>query len=362
MPRPYLRSPVRNGFVMIAAAIAVVVLVGSIGLAVDLGRLFLIRTEAQSYIDAVVLDAALEMDGTRQGLYDAAAVPALNTGKWDLGREAFNAVTMEFSPAPEGPWSSAEAAPLNSLYVKARATLNAPLFFIPMVTRRSAAAVPIQAISGQVAKTSYKEGWFPFSPFAHDTGGPHFGLIPTQTYTLRWAANPTLHGHGGGVCTGDRTQAMVDLAQAQGGEERGFYEMSSANLIRQTIINDYMSIERQVGDLINLTGGAKQTQLDAIQARIGQDTDTWSDDYATYMDREAGNGRRLVACPINDGGTPPGTDNRVVGIGSFFLKRNSAYGTGGNQAWCAEYVGSWVQGSRKKGVAPTGSYVVRLVQ
>jgi hypothetical protein len=347
---------------MIAAAIAIVVLVGAVGLAVDLGRMFLVKTEAQSYIDAVALDAALEMDATRSGLYAAAAAPTRNSGRWDIGMKRFTSVNIDFSPSPTGPWSDAASAPLDSMYVRARASVNAPLYFLPAVTRQQAATVAVRAVSGQVAKGRFREGWFPFTPFAHNSTGPNFGLVPGGLYTLRWAANPKIAGHGGGVCPGDRVQYMVDLAQAQGGEERGFYEMTSANLIRQTIINDYMSIERQVGDPINLTGGAKQTQLDAIQARISQDNDGWSTTYLEYMTQNRGNGRRVVACPINDGGTPPGTNNRVVGIGAFFLQRHSAYGVGGNQGWCAEYIGSWVQGSRKRGVAPSGAYVVRLVE
>jgi hypothetical protein len=113
---------------------------------------------------------------------------------------------------------------------------------------------------------------------------------------------------------------------------------------------------------VDFTGGAKQSQLDSLHDRIDQDTDNVSTTYAQYVTRNTGNGRRIVACPINDGGTPVGSNQRVVGFGAFFLKRTGEYNNGGNQAWCAEYVGAWVQGSRRKGSQLGGTYVVRLVE
>ena len=57
------------------------------------------------------------------------------------------------------------------------------------------------------------------------------------------------------------------------------------------------SIFRSVGDLVGRTGGAKQSQLDSLYTRIKQDTDTTSTTYSSYT----GNGRRIIAAPINDG-------------------------------------------------------------
>ena len=54
-----------------------------------------------------------------------------------------------------------------------------------------------------------------------------------------------------------------------------------------------------------------------------------------------------MAVPIN-GGSPY---NIVLGYGLFFLLVPAEYPKRGNQPWCAEYVGPYVQGGRHRGRA-----------
>ncbi|HBY60210.1 MAG TPA: hypothetical protein DEH78_10330, partial [Solibacterales bacterium] len=117
------------------------------------------------------------------------------------------------------------------------------------------------------------------------------------------------------------------------GSERGYIEESSANNIRLTIEEDYQTIQRGIGDIVTMTGGAKQSQLDSLEDRIAQDTNTTAATYADYIASGTGNRRRIIAAPINDGGSPMGSNNRIVGIGAFFLRPTNQYGNGGNQAW-----------------------------
>jgi hypothetical protein len=359
----------QRGFVLIASAIAAVIVIGALGMAVDLGRMFVVKTETQNFVDSMALEAAAELDGTSAGILRAANVTTQSTQKYDLGQHPFQEVTTRFALAPEGPWVEANSASLRSRFVRVTATTRPRLYFMPIVVSQERATVVATAAGAQVEKTSFREGLFPFSPFAHDpvdsADDGHFGLTPGGLYTLRWPANPKLPnagGQGSNMCPDDRTQYIHDLATATGSEERGFIEQTSASVIRQTIVNDYQSVYRTIGDIVDMTGGAKQTMLDALQTRINQDTDPTSPTYAQYFSGGRGNGRRLVGVPINDGGTPPGTDLRMVNIGLFFLRPTGEYGSGGNQAWCAEYVGAWVQGVNHKGVEDSGAWVVRLVK
>lgn len=360
------RDPRQRGFVLIASAIAAVLVIGAVGMAIDLGRMFVVKTESQNFVDSASIDAASELDGTTAGLARAVAAPLESCQRFDLGQYAFQEIATRFALAPEGPWVEVGSASTRSRFVRVTAITRPRLYFLPLLVSQDRATVAASAAAAQVEKTSFREGLFPFSPFAHDVSDPvHFGLTPGGNYTLRWPSNPRLPnsgGNGSNMCPDDRSQRILDLAQALGGEERGFIEESSASNIRETVINDYQSVYRQVGDIIDMTGGAKQTILDALQTRIGQDSDRTSTTYAQYRDGGRGNGRRIVGVPINDGGTPAGVNLRMVGIGAFFLRPTGQYGSGGNQAWCAEYIGAWVQGVNHNGVEQSGAWVVRLVQ
>jgi Flp pilus assembly protein TadG len=353
----------RRGYVLITTAMSAIALVSMLGVAVDIGRMYITKSEAQNYVDSAAIAAALQLDGSTDGITDARNAAAASGNKWNFNNSNFTNPAIEFSQDGTGGWEAYPNPATGYRFVRVRAQAEAKLLFLPIAVSRDTTTIRARAVAAQVPKTTFREGLFPFSPFAHNLIGPHFGLQPGTKYTLRWPTNPTLgtgHGNNSNVCAGDRVQAIIDLAQAQGGSERGFIEDTSASLIRSTIVSDYQSVFRSVGDIVDMTGGTKQTELDALNTRINQDTDINSQVFSTYN----GNGRRIIACPINDGGTPPGTDNRIVGIGAFFLSRTGDYGNGGNQSWCAEYIGPWVQGSRKGGVGngQNGAFVVRLVE
>ncbi len=74
---------------------------------------------------------------------------------------------------------------------------------------------------------------------------------------------------------------------------------------------------------------------DALVERVRQDSDTTSTTFAEYLANGQGNGRRIVAAPINLG--EPG-GYRIVQIGAFFLLTQDEYlsAMGGNKPFCAE--------------------------
>ena len=357
------RQTNRRGFVFITLCLSATALFAAVGVVTDFGRLFVHKTQVQSYADALAIRAALELDGTTQGLIDATGVVANGNTFAALGEFAPVVQGVEFAATSSGPWQEANSAPVNSQFVRVRTQAGIALYFLGIIGHRSG-TVAGRAIAGQVPMTGFGDGLFPFSPFAHTKTPPDFGLTQGEMYTLRWPSNPKLPPIPGGpsnVCLGDQVQPVIDMANASGGAERGFIEESSASMVRETVVGNRQTIYREIGDIIDFTGGAKQTILDALLVRIGQDTDQSSTTYAQYLTNRVGNGRRLVGVPINDGGTPLGTDNRMIGIGAFFLVPTGEYGSGGNQSWCAEYVGAWVKGSRKKGAGASGAYEVRLV-
>jgi hypothetical protein len=72
-------------------------LLAVIGLAFDLGRVYIARNEAQVFVDAASLAAAQQMDGTAPGLDRARAAVKRLPNRWNLGNEAFTGVQIEFS-------------------------------------------------------------------------------------------------------------------------------------------------------------------------------------------------------------------------------------------------------------------------
>ena len=80
------RDP-RSGAAAVTFAISLIVILGFAGMAVDLGRLMLIKSEAQSYCDAAALAAVSALDGVSFGPADAAAHQAWK--RWDLENESF---------------------------------------------------------------------------------------------------------------------------------------------------------------------------------------------------------------------------------------------------------------------------------
>lgn len=355
------RASSERGYTLLATGLAIFGVMGMTALAIDMGRMYIAKNEGQAYADSAAITATLQLDGMATGIQRAKDAVAASANRWNFGNTTFSGTQVEFSTSDSGPWETNPASAAGYRFARVTAGVNVPLSFMRALAAGSSRPVNARAVAGQVAQTGMPEGMFPFSPFAHDPNpAVNFGLVPGQRYTLRWAASPQL-ANPQTTCPGDRTQAMIDLANAGGGEERGYIEETSSAVIRRSIAYDYQTVYREVGDSVSMTGGAKQTQKDALIARVRQDTDQTSETYAEYRDGGAGNWRRVVAAPINLG-LPGGY--QIVQFASFFLLTEADYAaaTGGNRPFCAEYIGPYVKGSRNGGAGGPGYYLVRLVQ
>lgn len=347
------RNPRRSkrGYVLLALALSAVTVFGMVGLSLDLGRLYIAKQEAQAFADAAAVAATLELDGTTAGLDRARAAARADINRWNFGNTSFATPVIEFGTAATGAFSQNPGA-AGILFTRVTAQAPQKNFFVQLFNGPATSAAQALAVAGQVPKTRFLEGVFPFSPMIHDAADPDFGYSRGEEYTIRWAAAPK--DNKPNTCKGDRQNQWINQAEAGGGSDRGYIEETSASIIKQAIEGDYQSHPWQIGDYAPMTGGSKQTALDSIVRRINQDTDTSSTTYSAY----SGNGRRLVAVPVNTWSP----DFRIVGFASFLLQREGDYKVGGNFSWCAVYVGPWVQGSNNQGAGQAGAYVVRLVQ
>jgi len=92
-----MRASRQRGFVLIAMSITMLLLLAVIGLAFDLGRVYIARNEAQVFTDAASMAAASKIDGSEAGLDRARAAVAQIPMHWNLGTREFTGIVVEFS-------------------------------------------------------------------------------------------------------------------------------------------------------------------------------------------------------------------------------------------------------------------------
>ncbi len=147
-----MKAPGRRGFVLIAMSITMLLLLAMLGLAFDLGRVYIARNEAQVFTDAAAMAAASRLDGTAPGIERARQAVARLPMKWDLGTQEFTGVVVEFSsdgtkwerdPKDAGATMARVTAPNNSVDIWFLRAVGGPnVFTVP--ARSVAASNPVR--------------------------------------------------------------------------------------------------------------------------------------------------------------------------------------------------------------------------
>ena len=128
-------------------SVCMFLLLAVVGMAFDLGRVYIARNEAQFFTDAASMAAAKQLDGTAAGLDRARAAVTALPNRWNLGTEDFRGVVIEFS-ADGKQW---EAEPKN-LKVLRYARVTAPdnhvtIMFLRAVGGPPSFSVPARAVA-----------------------------------------------------------------------------------------------------------------------------------------------------------------------------------------------------------------------
>ena len=373
------RSPRREGFTILAVGVTLIAVIGITGLAVDLGRMYVVRSELQAFADAASVNGALQLDGTSDGIARAnVAVSDTSSGtnplKWDFGTKTVTAFSTRFAKGytaqPNTPdpatWNTNPINAADYRFIEVATNAPVPLTFMAAFKSLQSGAftstsnVAASSVAAQALITQYPQGLLPFSPIGHSSTPDNFGLTPGVQFTLRYPApqnNVEMR-----VCAGDVGQAYIDQLPS---EDRGFWGSTSSAELRGEILNTEQTQPILIGDPVPMVGGNKNTEANALATRVMEDSDYTSTTYADYIAAGRGNGRRIIGVPINSG--PP--DFIAVGVGAFFLLTADVYNAvGGNDPICSEYIGPYVQGSRYQGAGATaatgntGGYIVRLIQ
>lgn len=371
-----------KGYVLIGTCLGLVVMTGVAGIAVDLGRLYIARTELQSFADSAAISATLQLDGTTAGILRAqAAVTNTAIGpnpmKWDMATKTVSSYSVVFAQGMSNSpntvdtttWSANPANPSNYRFSKVTAGVTVPLTFMQvfyaMMNQGSVNSQNVNVVgtAGQELLQTVPEGLLPFSPIAPDVANTngHYGFTAGVQYTMRYP--PPGQQNAANVCAGDAAGTYWSNLPSS---DRGYWGSTSAAALRGEIIYDQQTAPITIGGPVPMVGGQKTTEGSALDQRVSEDSDPTSLTYAQYMLAGTGNYRRIVALPINNGylGNGNAGNFTAIAIGAFFLLPQGTYSAAGVGSYCAEYIGPFVQGSAYAGggAATPSGFLVRLVQ
>jgi hypothetical protein len=355
------------------------VLFGALGMAVDIGRVLIGKSEVQAFCDSAALAATLQMNGTSGGITAAQNAVTNNANSWNLDSTRVSNPTVDFATSPSGPWSSNPGSATGYIYARVQATVPVNLFFIPVIVSQQLQNVSARAVAGQIAQPGIQQGLDPYSVVGPNPSDPNFGLVVGQQYDIQW---PQYNGSRGGCgpsnpaqcfvqppCSGESTTSMQEVVQNWGASINGYWGSNSNSTIDQEVLDEVQLQAVQTGGDIVMSTGNKNAEAVALDTRVNEDGDIPDNGVDAYQQNLLHNGRRLIALPIVTpvvvGGVAEGY---VLGYGSFLLISNSHnpsdyYTSGnGNDPFCAIYAGAYQQGGTGTGGGNAGYFKVKLVQ
>ncbi len=380
----HTRNRRKRGFTLVAMAISATALVAVVGLALDVGRLYIAKNETQIYCDAASLAAVKQLNGLSSGVTAATSAAAAVNNSYNLNSTLATGSTITFANTATGPWlaaASLPSTPSGYMYAKVSLPVQMPLYFLPLVANRYSQQVQSVAAAGQVEITSFGAGLGPYSLVSTNTSGPNFGFVVGNEYTIQWPQfNGTRHGCNGGnpencfnadPCHDDARPAMWAVASNWSSSTNGYWGFSSNSDIERSVINGLQTQAISVGQNILpiMTNGNKAAQAIVLDERSSQDTDYTSDQVSEYQASSTRNGRRIMLIPVLN--PESATVTTVTGFAAVLLYNDGSTasnyyrsGTNGNSPFCAVYLGPYVAGSNTTGTATSGSgaYEVKLVQ
>src|SRR5580704_13598594 len=102
----------QRGFSLMLIAVSGSVMIGMLGLAFDLGRMFIVKNELQTFVDASAVAACRQMDGTQAGIQSAhntATAGPLGSSRpngWNFDVNAIANITDTYATSFTGTYDS----------------------------------------------------------------------------------------------------------------------------------------------------------------------------------------------------------------------------------------------------------------
>ncbi len=259
----------------IIVALSIAVLIGMIGLAVDLGRMFVIKTELQNAADACALAAAKELDGAADSLIRADAAGMLVGGSrneinfQDEPADAVATLSIAYSATLSGTYNSGASISPSDIpsmdYVKCTISRpNIPILFM-VVQGFSSQTVKASAVASLVPSQSpcvLPIGYCKFTPPAVPSAAtcPTWAPFNSTTSQCTCLDGSTLDSNG--LCVGEWGSGRFD----SGGGETGSFNWlqfpdvgNGASDLADLIVKGYC------GTIPGTTVAAKEGLADAAE-------------------------------------------------------------------------------------------------
>jgi Flp pilus assembly protein TadG len=377
--RRYVKGRKRGeeGFSLVMIAVCAVVMVAMVGLAFDLGRMFIVRNELQTFVDASARAACRQMAGSEASMQVAHSTatggPLPNTPNgWNFDTNTISNVTDTYATTFNGTYDSyatASGGTTNTYsFIKVTANATTPLYFLAVIPGvPTSQLLQATATAGQKAQSAVGLG--PFMPDAHNSADTtHFGFVAGTAYTLKWGSGPG--GNGTTTCGGD-----VGWTDPNPSSQHGFMDLGQGNgnssLTNMIVYGGFPNANSTPSSISAGTtlggdpGNRGASVFSALEERSGQDPDQTSTTYDQYVAAGIGNGRRIVTFPIGDPTTWSGNGNgteTVIGFANFLLDPASII-SGSSGPICATYIGlGSLNGGGSGGTDGTKVYSVTLYQ
>lgn len=412
------RLPSQRGGVLVMFAVAMVAILAGSGLAIDIGRMYVTRTEAQSFVDALALARAAEMIGSREP--NAGDVWKL----YNFNNESFDGadVTVDYSSsAGFGAGTVTPGPTAASLYVRARADVDVPLMLIRAVVPDEFATVSATAVAEVSQVTSLSEGSWPYT-VRGIVGNFDTDDIGTQ-YTFRWgnqagadlmtaynyvknyriannmgteinamlADTATILGGGnpfatpltGQVknintwCEGHATQEFLTLLNAADAFDDGIapdafswtgsFFQGGTNDIVAAMAYGYQEIPVTVGEAVEVATGVRQATVNELEWVINQDGEKTTNVPSEYAASSLHNNMRVIIAPVVEAGTVflkpgSGATATIQSLAAFLLLVPAKTSYGNPQSnWCAVYYGAVDANTKEPVERPAGVWRLRLI-
>ena len=330
--------------------LSIFVVLGVCGLAVDIGRMYVTKSEAQSFVDAAALNAALKL-AVSPGAFANATTAATSTDKkWAFGNNTFTDVTTTYGRSRTDVFTAtppaAGSVPADYTFVRVKVQVNLTMYLIGAAIGKPTSSIAAQAMGGLEPLTSVHGGEFPFAPWSRKNASPEdpndpFGYRAGNQYTLRWKA------------PGNQSSCGTDEGNVGTNQDfRGYCCTGGSNAVSVTdIMSGGGTVPVSIGDAFPPLIAPGQMNGIEVSDFINADSDRTSPNYTAYRGNNTGNNKRIVIVAVHD------NMQTIVGFAAFFLLPASNYN---GQNWCGEYVGSFVLGAPV--VLPGGGYGIYRLQ